>query len=1523
MTPISEHFRHAELAQASYASLVPGAIDVPLLQGAGFAEIQARHFADEFVVIDQMDDSMSGLSATIFEERTTGTRCLAIRGTNDGIDLVTDLVNIGIIGTPLLQPQYLILREKVNQWLADGTLPQSFTVAGHSLGGFLATGIAAEFRENVEHAFLFNSPGLNGVLGSATAPILQALGITAPIELSRISNIKSDAGISPIAGLGGQVAPPIWISIENQLLSDITNPPATRNHSQQVLADSLAVYGAFAQLDPTLPAERVVSLLKGASWQNKLTLESALDALRLTLLGREVVEANPTSEGDRESFYRNLYALEDTATYRELRGEVVVQALVEQSAGVLAAAAKSDFEHFLALHSLLPFAIEGALNAISTTHADLYIQWQSDQAKRAAGSGGLCFSDAYITDRAEMLGWKNLYNLNDGNVALRGDRIETYEFSDRSIKDDRTGQELKLTVVGRNLLQIISPAKVIFGSDADETIVGGNVASGDHLYGGGGADTLQGNQGNDYLEGGSGNDTYVWNSGDGFDTILDADGIGRLVVNGKAISGGTRVAQGDYVSSDNQVLHFEGDSTTGGVLIVDGNLRIENFAQGDLGIFLDGQGNLAVIQPTTATFQNTPSQSTGFGTNGNDHALITAAVFVGKSGNDLLEVTPGSGGVFSGGAGDDILIGGPFSVEETRETGGDFNETLGGVEPLGIIVETVTYPEHHFGDAGRDIILGGEGVDWISGDFREFDISAYQFVGSSFRYFENASNPLDSTGYYVDPFFLSAGEALSPTDDDDNPNRFAGDLIAALRYVLGVDGTELSAAHYDDFIDGGEGDDVVSGGNGSDIIYGGTGDDILEGDNRGWISDSSGTHFEGLTIDSSVDLLRDAAWKWEVIGLLGAPGDDYIDGGDGNDQLTDREGGNDLFLGGAGDDFIRSEDPSTDTAFSNYLSGDEGDDTLVSANRSQGGVDTVLGRLGDDRLALMSGSAYLDGGPGDDVYLITHQATSAFISDVDETAGSFDRLTVMFATGSVDSISGLFISRDEFNLYLGTAGTKDWITITNWFADSAYRIEEISTEQTLIGGGAEGGGDSPSAALVTHTFDVAAIENRFSTSTAGADFLWGSSSTDQMEGGSGNDTIYGREGADTLAGNEGSDTLDGGEDGDTYAFEIGDGIDRILDSGTFGSDVIAFGPGITPESLTLGLGSLLIKVGNTGDAIHLDGFDPANARSSGTIEYFQFADGATLSYQQILDRGFDLVGTDGDDALRGTSVTDRFAGGRGNDIYFFGRASGQDIIEDLDTSGLDVDTVQFSSEVATPDVTATRAGDYIKLAIRGTSDELSFRWQPEAGYQIERFEFADGTLWNASALQNLAGDEGGSVSSEPNPPEGPPTRNDEASGQQETGICESVHGRDQGEQHETRYRDHRSHFRNRYSNVRSENDRDCVAEYFAAYLAHESHFEFEAMARDFEESNRRSAAFTSREIARRWQLVGRVNGAFSIEVDESTGGAGAHVFGQDAHLGAQAWLGGDELLGLRGTVNQTVNLKVLQGLKEGFNQLHI
>lgn len=251
----NEYFQQAELSLAAYGTFESGTIKPADLtkDSVGMAAAQATHFADTYNVLAQYNDTAaeggadSGLSVTIFQNKQTGEKYLAIRGTQDGKDLLTDLKDVLLLGSTSLQAQYASLKQKVEEWTQPGGLLAggSFTVTGHSLGGFLAAGLTGDFADRISHAYLYNAPGFGGIIGT----FLSTLGVTSPPDSTRISNLKAEAGPSLIAGLGVQIAKPIPVEIEDQTAAGISNPPAALNHSQQVLTDALAAQAAFARLD--------------------------------------------------------------------------------------------------------------------------------------------------------------------------------------------------------------------------------------------------------------------------------------------------------------------------------------------------------------------------------------------------------------------------------------------------------------------------------------------------------------------------------------------------------------------------------------------------------------------------------------------------------------------------------------------------------------------------------------------------------------------------------------------------------------------------------------------------------------------------------------------------------------------------------------------------------------------------------------------------------------------------------------------------------------------------------------------------------------------------------------------------------------------------------------------------------------------------------------------------------------------------------------------------------------------------
>ena len=101
---------------------------------------------------------------------------------------------------------------------------------------------------------------------------------------------------------------------------------------------------------------------------------------------------------------------------------------------------------------------------------------------------------------------------------------------------------------------------------------------------------------------------------------------------------------------------------------------------------------------------------------------------------------------------------------------------------------------------------------------------------------------------------------------------------------------------------------------------------------------------------------------------------------------------------------------------------------------------------------------------------------------------------------------------------------------------------------------------------------------------------------------------------------------------------------------------LVLGPDISRDQVKFRLGSLMIDFGD-GDAIHFDGFDSDDPWSTPVLEAIQFADGEVMTYEDVLEQGFDIDGTEGDDLIEGTAVTDRIDGKGGNDAI---RAKGGD-----------------------------------------------------------------------------------------------------------------------------------------------------------------------------------------------------------------------------------------------------------------------
>lgn len=653
MNQITEYFKQAELALAAYGDLAPGVPDIQALKSkdVGMTSIQAADFASKWTVIGTpYTDPLTGVSATIFQEIATGQKTLAIRGTQGLTDYLADYFILN--GTPSqLNPQYRSLKTKVQAWLGDGTLTLGFSVTGHSLGGYLAAGLVADFSASISHAWLYNAPGNN----SLVSQVMQALGIVATPDATKITSLRADAGISPVAGLGSNFSPPIPIHIENQFDPGlILSAPLAKNHSQQVLTDSLALYNLFATLDPNVSSKAITDILKAASNKAPDTLETALADV-----GKIFNKTYPAAATDRDTLYTNLYDLQGILKGTSA-GLLTVTSFASKSVAELTSLAQSDIATRYALKELNTFAISGDDGLYQQFNA----QNELDLYDPETGKGAM--SEQWLKDRAVFALDKALANTADASILSSSENW--------TLTDKKTNYSISLTNGNWSL-----SSQLVFADDKGGTLSGGYTA--DHLYGGTGNDTLSGNGGSDYLEGGKGDDTLDGGSGDdqiwggeGKDTLKGGDdndklygGIGEDTIEGGA---GADLIYGDLLDPDNTAVAYK-DTLDGGK----GNDRIY------------GGGGDDTIK----------------GSEGGDYLYGDAGkdTVVGGDGQDYIE----------GGSEDDTLYGDGESEDDTSFKGTDKlfgdagNDKLYGGDGQ----------DQLNGGEGNDTLRGGKGADFLFG----------------------------------------------------------------------------------------------------------------------------------------------------------------------------------------------------------------------------------------------------------------------------------------------------------------------------------------------------------------------------------------------------------------------------------------------------------------------------------------------------------------------------------------------------------------------------------------------------------------------------------------------------------------------------------------------------------------------------------------------------------------------------------------------------------------------------------------
>jgi len=842
----------------------------------------------------------------------------------------------------------------------------------------------------------------------------------------------------------------------------------------------------------------------------------------------------------------------------------------------------------------------------------------------------------------------------------------------------------------------------------------------DRVQGGAGNDDLRGEAGDDVLEGGSGFDFAFGSSGRNW---LYADS--EISFDAAVLAGETAVSeagQGDWLQDGNEagvligsnrqdVLGGEGgsDQMVGGggddVILGDGNYSwgLVNGLPPELrqmqwsaALTIPGNGGQSfefaisasvpgAVVPLTLVNAVPGGADVIYAGTGNDMVVAGGGndLVDAGTGNDVVQGDEGDDTIL-GQAGDDVLMG---DGEEGEPGGADFidggddNDTL-------------------FGMVGSDVLYGGAGNDSLIGDDTETD------AGEDYVNGEDGDDQLWG-GAKADTLIGGAGNDTLYGDSVETSNAAAGA----------------------DFLDGGEGDDTLVGLGGDDTLLGGEGNDVLEGHGLGGAEDDQASDFldggagdDFLYGDGGDDRLSGGSGNDELVGdddslPAALHGSDELDGGEGDDHLFGL-GGSDTLIGGAGNDYLGG-DGGAELPLSaqgdDLLDAGDGDDIL----EGEGGNDTLLGGAGIDFLSGGAGNDYLDGGAGvdqlqggdgDDI-LVTDDSQDSLLGGAGDdtyiinTADGRFKLTDTEGTNTIivngTPLSGVEILMTSGNVYIR-------------YPDMNY--VGMSAETFGAIGSIDLGGGQPLSMRELHaTFKPGVGSDSWVRLRTGV------LTSEVTVVGRGNDLvlIYNGPVADWVDREKlsASNILNRLEDGSQFEQPAGSKALVLVNwylttSSTYARTLVAqSGPA---KGLTTAV-----------DASwrYFDGDETDNALS-GSVKADALRGYAGDDY---------LQGGDGNDKLTGGTGYDWLEGGAGNDTYVFNRGDGEDFVDDQDGA---LDTLSFGVGIAPADLTLLESTEGLRVLVGAAeAGDTVFLMSPQPfASTIERFEFADGTVWDAAAI---------------------------------------------------------------------------------------------------------------------------------------------------------------------------------------------
>ena len=808
-----------------------------------------------------------------------------------------------------------------------------------------------------------------------------------------------------------------------------------------------------------------------------------------------------------------------------------------------------------------------------------------------------------------------------------------------------------------------------------DTIVGTN-------YG----ETIDGGAGNDTLQGRNGDDTYVFGRGYGQDVVTDTETDFLLAKTGDRV-----LFNADTAVADVQVLRGVNESIvlritpTGDTLTLTDNFKYS---------YLSHRPN----EIETIQFSN------GTKWTGADLRL-KALASQSTSGADTIRGFY-TADTITGGLGNDILKGGDGSDTYIINTGHG-NDT---------IQEQVV--ELNYAD--NDVIRFGAGI-------------------------AAATTTLSRSANNLDLIITTAGMTVSVTNqflpfgkfgsnNDIESIVFADNTVwtdAFIRQKL-VDAQKTTGANTvtgfygSEIIDGGAGNDTLRGGEGGDTykFAVGYGADVIQ-ETAGLDRNGPDTIDFGTLTRSSATFTKTAGTDNLVIRLNAndaitvanhfAPASTYAPNRVEAFKFTDGTLSyldvNAIVFGSVGDTATIQGSSAGET-----LNGTSADDIIAG----RGGNDTTNSWTGNDTFLYAAG----DGNDIIDESSALAETDILFLTNLNAQDVTFERRVIAGTTQTFDK-----------NLYIKVNATDQTIQLNKQFdsATNNYGVEYVKFADGSLWNRAK----IWDSAIV---YGTSAVDTIKVTSLTNFGFFT------SYDLGAGADVI------ESITSN-----AFGSGGSDRYLWGIGSGNDSIKDlGGTLETDVVVLKDVYQKSDLTFtrfGL-NLLVKVNQTNETLTIvDQFKEYMERAPWNgVEQIILADDPSdanppvvltradlLALAPLIATTASLLGGAGDDGLEGRAgLADTLSGLRGSDVYLFGRGSGADTVNDNEGVYSDADRIVFKSSVGPSDVQLSHTGDNLVLKIAGTTDQLTISNHYLSGaYDIESFQFADGTTWSQPDVNAL------------------------------------------------------------------------------------------------------------------------------------------------------------------------------------------